>query len=552
MSFANQRWHFKLLLAFLTLLPALADAQIIDPQNVLLRNVYLIEGGEGTKDVLVNVLITDNKLEAVSKDEIPANEAAMVVDARNGFLLGQLTVGETPSFIILNQDPRDSFETLLDTDAFTIFAIHDGRLFRNNLFEVPEEERIEEEKKKKTGWLAYTPPPMILPLSYGDSSRWNQWETKNTTGMFLGAVVLDRQHWLSQDSASETQVGDLSLFDGGEIRGLRVGVIGTLNFDRPWVYTIFGATHAFDKGFETENLDEFTFFDYRLDIPLTDKINLSVGKQKEPMSMERSMSMLQLPMQERTAGSDALMPSRNVGVVVSGGTDNQKMTWAGGVFNDWIDSGSSFGNSASQAIGRVTWLPMISEDESNLLHVGVGMRYTNAKEGVQYLTEPEFNKSPLFVDTGPITADDAYTYNLEASWRKGPIWISSEYTRTDVSSASSGDPNFNSFYVAGSWILTGEMRAYNKKSGILGPIPVAKSVYQGGKGAWELTARWSTVDLTDGLIDGGDMDILSLGANWWLTPFFNFNLNYRYITLDRMGINGHSSGLMGRLTLMLE
>ena len=181
MSFANQRWHFTLLLAFLTLLPVFAHAQIIDPQNVLLRNVYLIEGGEGTKDVLVNVLITDNKLEAVSKDEIPADEAAMVVDARNGFLLGKLTVGETPSFIILNQDPRDSFETLLDTDAFTIFAIHDGRLFRNNLFEVPEEELIEEEKEKKTGWLAYSPPPMILPLSYGDSSRWNQWETKNTT-----------------------------------------------------------------------------------------------------------------------------------------------------------------------------------------------------------------------------------------------------------------------------------------------------------------------------------------------------------------------------------
>ena len=73
-------------------------------------------------------------------------------------------------------------------------------------------------------------------------------------------MVLDRQYWTSQDGSSEAQVGDLGAFDGGEIRGLRVGVIGTLNFERPWVYTIFGATHAFDKGFETENLDEFTFF----------------------------------------------------------------------------------------------------------------------------------------------------------------------------------------------------------------------------------------------------------------------------------------------------
>jgi hypothetical protein len=28
-------------------------------------------------------------------------------------------------------------------------------------------------------------------------------------------------------------------------------------FDKPWVYTIFGATNAFDKGFNEEGLDDF-------------------------------------------------------------------------------------------------------------------------------------------------------------------------------------------------------------------------------------------------------------------------------------------------------
>ncbi len=96
------------------------------------------------------------------------------------------------------------------------------------------------------------------------------------------------------------------------------------------------------------------------------------------------------------------------------------------------------------------------------------------------------------------------------------------------------------------------MRSYNKKSGILGPIPVAKSVYQGGKGAWELDARWSSIDLSDGLVDGGEMDILSLGINWWLSPIFNVNMNYRFITLDRRGIEGDSSGFATRVTLILE
>ncbi len=540
------------------LLASAALAQTVDPQNVLVRNVYLIDGGDATKGVLVNLLIRDNKLEVVTKDEVPAEEAPLAVDARNGYLLGQLTIGETPSFIILNQDPRDNFEILLDTSLFTIFAIHDGRLFQNNLFEVEEEEieEVAQEESRPIRWRAYTPPPMALPLSYQDTTKWNRWETKYVSGIFLAGVVLDNQQWLSQDSDSQQQVGDLKPLEGGEIRGLRVGAVGTLNFDRPWVYTIFGATNVFDKGFEIQQQDSFAFFDYRLDIPFSEKINLSVGKQKEPISMERIMSMAQIPMQERTSVSDALMPSRNLGVVLSGTALNEHMTWAGGLFNDWIDSGSSFSNSASQAIGRVTWLPFVSEDESNLIHLGFGMRYTDAKEGLRYQTEPEFNKAPIYVDTSvdgtPFAANSAMLYNLEASWRKGPYWLAAEYVSNDVDAPALGDPDFSGYHITGSWILSGEMREYRKKTGIFGPVPVAKSVNQGGWGAWEASFRWSSLDLTDGLIDGGEMDILSLGLNWWLTPVFTFNMNYRYITLDRFGVKGNSSGIMTRILLLME
>ena len=73
-----------------------------------------------------------------------------------------------------------------------------------------------------------------------------------------------------------------------------------------------------------------------------------------------------------------------------------------------------------------------------------------------------------------------------------------------------------------------------------------------GKGAWEASFRWSTLDLTDGLIDGGEMDIFSLGLNWWLSPIFNVNINYRYIDNVKDGLNGESSGITTRVLLMLE
>jgi hypothetical protein len=46
--------------------------------------------------------------------------------------------------------------------------------------------------------------------------------------------------------------------------------------------------------------------------------------------------------------------------------------------------------------------------------------------------------------------------------------------------------------------------------------------------------------------------VLSLGITWWLTPASSFGVNYRYSVLDRFGVEGESSGVTGRLTIMLN
>ena len=63
------------------------------------------------------------------------------------------------------------------------------------------------------------------------------------------------------------------------------------------------------------------------------------------------------------------------------------------------------------------------------------------------------------------------TYNLEAYWRKGPYLVGFEYLGTDVDSAVSGDPFFHGYHLSGSWAITGEMRAYRKRSGIFESAP---------------------------------------------------------------------------------
>ena len=300
-----------------------------------------------TVDVTVNLLIRNGELDIVTRDDISTEEADQTVDARNGVLLGALAIGQPPSFLILDQDPRENFDVLLDTATHARFAIQDGRIVKNTFAVVVDVEPESVDEPNLTRWLAYTPPPMILPTSYQDATQWNRWETDYVSGIFVAAVVLDRQNWTSQDDASRPLFGDLDDFDGGEIRGLRFGAVGTLNFETPWVYSIFAATNAFDKGFDAETTDDVTFYDYRLDIPVFNGSTLSIGKQKEPISMERLMSMVSLPMQERAAVSDALLPARNVGAVLSGAGAGGRMTWAGGVFNDWIDTGDSYGDAAT-------------------------------------------------------------------------------------------------------------------------------------------------------------------------------------------------------------
>ena len=532
-----------------------------EPRDILIRNAMLLDPASAAPDRMVSLLVRNGELEIVTEDTIRGEDVDEVVDANSGFIIGNLEIGAPPNFTILILDPRENFQVLLDTKKYASFAMHDGRVVKNTLVQVLEEDLEAEPERgpQQRGWLAYTPPPLAVPLGYTDTSKWNRFETRLVSGMFSAGLVVDRMNWLSQDASSEDTIGDLSAFEGGEIRGLRFGLFGTLNmFEEPWVYTIFGATNAFDKGFNEDGLDDFSWFDWRVDVPFIADSVLSIGKQKEPISGERVQSMLNNHMQERSAAADAMLPSRNVGIVWNGSRPSSYTTWAIGVFNDWIEANRDLDESATQYIGRVTWAPLRTDDDSSLLHVGLGYRYSNAKEGFRFRTEPEFNQAPLYVDTGfdvptgVLSADNLQTWNAELSWRRGPLWLASEYTNTAVDNPDLANPSFDGYWIGASWVLTGEMRPYNKKSGTFGNVPIARTVYQDGKGAWELSARWSNIDLSDGTVEGGEMDIASLGLSWWLTPFFSVGMNYRYIWNTRLGVEGTSSGLNTRVLLLLE
>lgn len=539
---------------------AKAKAPEVVEQKIVIRNITFVDPAKKKKNTTANLIITNKLFDLVTQDDIDVGHGDIIFDAQNGFILGSLEPGEIANFLVLDANPHENIEALLDTKKHVLLAIHNGVIIRNNLRAESNISAIAEQKRvkpKRTGWLSYTPPPIVLPSNYKDAD-WIKFDNDYFSTILIGALALDRQSWESQDEASLAQVGDLQDFNGGEIRALRFGLAGAIKFDKPWIYMITGATNTFDKGFDTNTTDNVSFMDWRLDIPTFYNTTLSIGKQKEPISMERLMSMTFLPMQERALVSDALLPSRNFGAVLSGITLNQTLTWAGGVFNNWIEDEGSLSENSTELVGRTTWLPYQSEDEDELIHLAFGLRYSDAKEGLRYASEPEFNKSSTFVDTGDIDADNSVTYNLEAAWRKGPVWVIGEYTKSKVAADYLQNPELSGYHISAVFSVTGEMREYNKRSGTFSPLRVARSVEQGGWGALEVSTRWSVFDGSDGGLAAGDTSILSVGFAWWLTPKFNLNFNYRWIDLDRCSfiseacnLQGRSSGFNTRLALFL-
>jgi len=533
---------------------------------LLINQVTLIDPDGDRKSTVANILIKNNLLELISQDDLSNESVTRVIDAQQGFLLGTLEPGGSPRFLILSKNPYKDFSVLLDTKKYAVLAVHDGVVVKNTIkvipVAIPYASEEPKKKPKRAAWLAYSPPLFVLPSGY-KNKPWTFYDGENFSALFSGVVAFDRQIWINQNQTSKWQIGDLSEFDGSEIRAFRFSLSGKLNFAKPWIYNISAATATFDKGFDSDDDDSLNFLDWRLDIPFYSGTTLSIGKQKEPISMERIMTLVHIPMQERSVAADTLLPSRNIGAVISGQTESKRLTWAGGVFNNWLDTNNDFGKNATQVVGRLTWLPYLSEDEYELLHLGFAARYSNTQADLRFVSSPEFNKSPDFIDSGIFNANDSLTYNLEASWRKGPLWISGEYTENNIDSPEQGSPTLSGYYLSAALSLTGEMRNYNKRNGTFAPLAVSQSVQQGGIGAWELTSRWSVFDGNSGQLNSGETDVFSIGLFWWLNPKFNISANYRWINLDRCSfivdtcefendnLKGKSNGINFRLMLML-
>lgn len=259
---------------------------------------------------------------------------------------------------------------------------------------------------------------------------------------------------------------------------------------------------------------------------------VQVGSMKEPFGLEEQTSDLFTTFMERSSGNEAFAPSYNTGAMYSDTLAEERVAWAAGIFRDANDAGDDTGNTNSgeyNYTGRVTGRPWIGESPDKWVHVGVGAsRREPSNDALTYKSRPEMHLAPILVNTDtfdasgnaiPMDAGRAMLYEGEAAFSMGPFWTSAEYFLTDVRLQDASDPTFNAWNVQAGFFLTGESRPYNARKGVFDRVSPKKNFDDaGGAGAWEVAARYDSLDLNDADVNGGELKILTVGANWYLNP----------------------------------
>lgn len=254
---------------------------------------------------------------------------------------------------------------------------------------------------------------------------------------------------------------------------------------------------------------------------------LRIGQFKEAFSIDELTSSKYDEFIEQALNT-IFAPSRNPGIGFHSPALNERMTYAFGVFRDGDDFGNSGAAETWAVTGRVTGLPWYAA-EDQLLHVGAAFTYRQPDDTVRIRQRPSAHLAPRVVDTGAFVSDGYWAFNPEASFLYGPFNLQGEYTLASYDASASGDPDFSGYYVQASYWLTGEHRSYKTAEAEFARVkPNVNFLQAGGLGAWQVTARYASLDLNDALVAGGETSDFTAGLNWQWNPNMRVMFNYVY------------------------
>ncbi len=262
---------------------------------------------------------------------------------------------------------------------------------------------------------------------------------------------------------------------------------------------------------------------------------LRLGFMDEPFSLERQTSSYNLGFMERSLPVQTIAPGANLGWMVHNSGRSGRFSWAFGMFSFGQSSEQNASKSTLSLTGRFTHLLAYRNEGRNLVHLGVSLSSRSPRGGdLQYRSRPEARFVDFLADTGNFEVGKVTLWGLEFATVQGPLWAAAEYIQSNVSAQSFGDPKFGGSYIQFGWFLTGEKKPYRTNSGTFDRLRPDRKYTRGNPfkkkngGAWEVVGRISTIDLTDGLIEGGELSDYSASLNWYINATSRVEFNYIY------------------------
>ena len=274
--------------------------------------------------------------------------------------------------------------------------------------------------------------------------------------------------------------------------------------------------------------------DFRLRRSLPAGGRLWLGQFKVPQGLNQLTSSNDITFIERSSVSNIIPDSRRIGVAYENTQDVFSFKTMffqralGDDRGDGPDDGDYFGDQPTGLAARAVFAPHVGTGRAHFGLSAVGESQDKAHDK-SLGDRPELRDGDgggvRLINTNVPGVEDTLKLGLEAAYIDGPFSVEGEYLQVDIDTEDGSDPTFDGWHVQGSYVLTGESRGYS--TGGFGGVTPA-----GQRGAWELAARYSVMDLDDSGFTGGEQKNLTLGVNYYRTSNLRFMANVVFADVE--------------------
>ena len=171
---------------------------------------------------------------------------------------------------------------------------------------------------------------------------------------------------------------------------------------------------------------------------------------------------------------------------------------------------------------------------------------TDDDDTVRLRARPESHQDGhRIVNTGNIADIDRINkFGFDVAIVRGRFSAQAEHVTQRIQRKVDPDLSFVGSYAYVSYFLTDDSRPYSNTGAAFGTLTPSSD-----KGAWELAARFSTLDLDDTDILGGEVDTFTVGVNYYMTRDLRFTANYIMADSTMAGIDDDPNTLQLRVRL---